>query len=323
MVTTTKPEASATAVAEAAKAQEPKTVAENMPSRRVFGSVDEAAEYLTASHGNYADFATTTLAAPGVNAEGEFDPAIYTDDMDVMVATLRRAKEGVKAIVVAPVPKIRVILGTDAETYAAIPEPQRTWLERILHKELNHVAVRPLRDAEDVSTVVDQMPTTLDAYLASSREAGAGIMSAFNDLYKQINATFSARLPVWSKARFIKSDLRRAMESKGFALEYFAALEDYKGESLLVAAIKLGISAAKRKGLDPTIFERWLSTRDAKVFTPGEDEDDDDLLDMDSLTDALLSGEGPESEQTAVAEGEAATPTPTPEPVDPAAAPTE
>src|SRR4051812_28124931 len=212
------------------KAPAPKTVAEDMQSRRVFPGVKEAAEYLTASAENFTDFGEMTLAAPGVNENGDFDPAIYTDEMDVMVSTLRKAKEGVKAIVVAPVPKLHVILNTTPEAYAEIPDAQRNWIERILHKELNHVAVRPLRDAEDVSTVIDQMPTTLDAYLTSSREAGGGIMEAFNELYKQINATLAAKLPVWAKQRLIKSDLKRALESRGFALEYFPQLEDYKGE---------------------------------------------------------------------------------------------
>jgi hypothetical protein len=169
-------------------------------------------------------------------------------------------------------------------------------VEKILHKELNHVAVRHLRDAEDVSTVVDQIPTTLDGYITSGREGGGGIMEAYDELYKQINATLAAKLPVWSKARFTKGELKKALESKGYAAEYYPAVEDYKGASLFETALQLGVAAAKRKGLDPTIFERWADTRNTKTFTPG-DEEDDDSLDLDSLTDALIDSDKGEGEQ--------------------------
>lgn len=267
----------------AAKAPEPRTVAEDMAARRVFSTTDEAKAYLEKCAGEYADFDSQTFAMPGVNDEGEFDPAIYSDSMDVMVALLRKDK-GIKAIVVTAIPKVQTILDSEAG---------RAWATKILHKELNHVAVRPLREAEDVGAFVDQMPTSLDAYLASGRDAG-GIMESFNELYKAISATMST-IPVWGKARgsLVKSELKRAFESAGYASEYYPSLEGYEAKNvdkgLFVTALLLGISSAKRKGLDPTIFERWLATRDQKVFTPGQtDDDEDNGLDIDSLTSALM-----------------------------------
>jgi hypothetical protein len=98
---------------------------------------------------------------------------------------------------VAPVPKIDVLLDSPAG---------KSWVEKILHKELNHVAVRHLRDAEDVKNFVDQMPTTVEGYITSERGTG-GIIETFNELYKGIDTALSAKLPVWAKARFIKSEL--------------------------------------------------------------------------------------------------------------------
>jgi len=257
-----------------------KTVENDMVSRRIFPNVEEASEYLNACGTNLSDFGEVPPAFVGIDEEGNFDPEIYTDSMDVMVSVLRNQRK-VKAIVVAPVPKISALLESDEG---------KKWAEKILHKELNHVAVRQLRDAEDVSTVVDQIPTTLDAYITSGREGGGGIMESYDELYKQVNATLAAKLPVWSKARFTKGELKKALESKGYASEYYPAVEDYKGKSLFETALELAIAAAKRKGLDPTIFERWRDTRNAKAFTPGEDEDEEDLG-TDALLGALLDSD--------------------------------
>lgn len=267
------------------------TVADDMDSRRIFSNTEEAATYLNACGEKFSDFGEIPLAAPGIDSEGNFDPAIYVDGMVPMVATLRKAKGGVKAIVVAPIPSLDYLLADTAG---------RAWVEKIIQKELNHVAVRALRDAEDISTVVDQMPTTRDAYISSARGEGGGILETFNELYKAINATLSSKIPVWAKARLIKSDLKKCFESKGFAQEYFPALEN-RGEgkpSLFVMALQLGIASAKQKGLDPTIFERWIESRDAKVFNPAEEADDDDL-DIENLTESLMADDAKEADAPA------------------------
>lgn len=282
-------------------ADAPKTVLEDMANRRVFSAtkdetgavtqtaVQAASEYLNASAQTFTDFGSYPLAAPGIDAEGNFDPAIYGDDSDVMVALLRH-KSKVKCIVVAPVPTLDSLL-SDA--------PGIDWATKILHKEMNHVAVRALREADDVSTVVDQMPTNRMGYIESNRGDG-GIMEAFSELHKPVNATLAAKFPVWAKARLIKSEMKKAMESKGYAAEFYPALEDYKGQSLLVIALGLAVATAKRKGLDPTIFERWLATRDQKVYTPGEaEEQDEDEFDVEALTESLLSDAKPATEDEA------------------------
>lgn len=273
-----------------------KTVAEDMASRRIFANTEEATEYLNACATNLSDFEEHTIAAPGMDEGGNFDPEIYSDDKDVMVSILRAGRK-VKAIVVAPIPRISALLESDEG---------RKWVEKILHKELNHVAVRHLRDAEDVTTVTDQIPTTLDAYI-QGREGGGGIMETFDELYKQVNATLASKLPVWAKARFTKGELKKALESKGYASEYYPAVEDYKGKSLFETALELGIAAAKRKGLEPTIFERWRDTRNAKAFNPADDEDEDDFS-VDSLADALIEGEKEEGTKADAAAAPASEP---------------
>lgn len=251
-----------------------KTVADDMDPRRVFANATEAAEYLNACAERFTDFATTPLAWAGMTDEGDFNPEVYKDDTAVMVGVLRKAKEGVKCVYILPIPTLDQLLADAAGT---------DWVNRIILKELSHVGVRALRDAEDISTVVDQMPTTRDAFISSAREGGGGIMEAFNELYKLLNATMSAKVPVWGKFKLTKQELKRAFESKGYAAEYYPALEN-RGDgkdSLFVTALRLGAAAAGKKGLDPTIFQRWIDTRDQKAFSAAEAEDES--FDFDAM----------------------------------------
>lgn len=279
-----------TTTAETAVKQKP-TVLEGMTGYRTFDSVDEASAYLNKSSEDYRDFNEQTFAMVGVNPEdGTFDPAIYSADSRVRVSVLRNVprtingkKEPtvVKAIVVGAVPTLDSLLSDDAG---------RAWVQKIIDKELNHVLVRPLREADTsdsdaLEAAISQMPKTRESFITSSRE-GAGILETFNELYKAINLTLSEKVNSWAKARLIKSDLKKAMESAAYALEYFPQLED-RGEgkdSLFVTAIKMGQAAAKRKGLDPAIFDKWLATRNEKAFT-SKDEDED--LDIDALAESM------------------------------------
>lgn len=277
----------------------PKDTIEKMAGRRIFSTIDDAVIALNADAGKYSDFESTTLAAAGCDSEGNFDPAIYADGMEVMVAKLNKAKEGTKAIVVGAVPTLETVMADAAAV---------DWLRGILRKELNHVLVRPLRDAENVETVIDQMPTTLAGFITSGRESN-GIMESYNELHKSVAAFMAARVPIWGRARITKGELKRALESRAYALDTWSALED-RGEgkdSLFVAALQLFIASAKKKGLDPAIFERWMETRNAKAYTAEEQEADD--FDIDSLTESLLAEPADQGAATG--------------PVDPADAPAE
>lgn len=296
----------------------PKTVAENFPSRRLFANAEEAAAFLNASREGLADFDGQSFAMAGFDDEGNFRSDVYGDGMRVMVAKLmnrgdkdasgNRAPSTVKAIVIAPVPTLDSLLADDAG---------KAWVQKIIDKELNHVAVRDLRDADKIEDVVDKIPLTREAYISSQRDTG-GIMDTFNELYRSINATLSGKVKSWDKARLIKSEMKKAMESAAYAAEYYPTLED-RGEgkdSLFVTAIKIGQSAAKRAGLAPDIFDRWLATRDAAKFTPDADEDEDEELDVDALAadmkldaPAESNGEQPAPAQDAQAPAEQPAPT--------------
>ncbi len=273
-----------------------KTTLEGMTGYRSFDSTDEATAYLEKCGTDFTDFGQQPFAMNGINPEtGEYDPAIYTDKMRVRVAVLKNVPRTIngkkepttiKAIVVTPVPTLDSLLSDDAG---------RAWVQKVIDKELNHVAVRPLRDAENLETAQAQMPTTRAGFIESSRDAG-GIMDTFNDLYKVIGDTMSKKAPIWDRARLNKSDLKKAMESTAYALEYYPSLED-RGEgkeSLIVMAIKFGIALAKKKGSDPAIFDKWLATRDAQTLATTQDDTSDDL----SLDDLTADLDADDSEQT-------------------------
>lgn len=263
-----------------APAKKPETIIEGMDSRRMFDSPEDAAAYLNASSEKFSDFESATQVINGVDGEGNFDKAVYTPDTRVMVAVLaNRGEKGkpstLKALVVTPAPKIDAILADPAG---------RAWLDKIIDKELNHVAVRQLRTADDVETVKDQMPLTLADYISSSRESTGGIMETFNTLFKGIIASVGAKSVNWAKARLTKNELKKAMESSAYAKEYYPTLED-RGDkpSLFVMAMQLGAREATKQGLDPAIFSKWTETRDQKALAAAQADEESDDFDLDSL----------------------------------------
>jgi hypothetical protein len=287
-----------------------KTIANDMDARQVFANADLAASYLT-TVSTYEGFEETPKVIQGFDPDtGLFDPAVYTDDMRVLVAVLKNREKNekgealpssIKAIVVTPVPSLESILANDAA---------KVWLNGILDKELNHVAVRALRQADDVDSVSDQMPTTLESYISSKRETG-GIMESFDSTFKLINSTLAKKSPVWAKQRLIKTDLKKAMESKAFASEYFPTLEDRPARkdggdgSIFVIAIGLGKALCEKQGLDPAIFDKWLESRNAKTLKDATaNEEEFDLEDLE-IEDEAEVAPTPATESTEV-EGEPA-----------------
>jgi hypothetical protein len=268
---------------------------------------------------DFPDFNSYPIAAPGLDGEtGEFDPEIYTDGMNVAVAVLSQRGEGlgsstVKAIVIYPSPSLNMVLDSDEGT---------SWLEtKVMEKELNHIAVRQLRKADNIGDVVDQMPLTLSDYITSNREAG-GIAQTYEDLWKGVKKTLGIKFRPWSLANLSKREMRRGMESASYALENYPKLED-RGEgkeSLFVLAAQLGKMQAVKAGSDPAIFDKWLSTRNEKDIEVQDDEEDISLEDLDA---AFTTGETPATPATDAPATEGTDETAAPETEAPAADSTE
>ena len=280
----------ATANTPAAEAAKVPSIVE-MDSRRIFDTTDAAIEYLTGLGGKYADFARVPFVGTGIGEDGNFDSAIYVEGMRVMVSKLtnkgsreKGTETTMKAIVVAPVPSLELLLATEGGA---------DFVNRVLATELNHIAVRQLRTADDVSTEIGTVPTTVDGYINTGNGDGASLLDAYNALWQNLNKALAAKIPAWARARFTKQELKKALESAAYAREIYSALEDRPAKadgssgSVFVTALVMLTNAAKRDALDSTVFERWAANRDAAKFDPASEQELD--FDMDELAASLVA----------------------------------
>lgn len=265
------------------------TVIDDMDSRRLFDTVDEATAYITKCQTDFADFGNYPVAAVGLTEDGDFDPEVYNDDMRIAVSVLTKRGEGkdsttVHCIVIYPAPKLEAILGLpDGVDLANVTGLD--WLIGIMEKELNHVAVRQLRKAEnaqEIAEAVESMPTTVADYITSGRESTSGILESFNQLWQIIKKGMGAKSKPFALANLSKKELRKAMESASYAATVYPQLEtrvNKKGEpeSLFVLAATFGQLLAKQESLDSTIFDRMISQRNEKEISVSDDEEDFDL----------------------------------------------
>lgn len=281
------------------KAKKQPTTLEGMDARRIFSDSTSALAYLQACAERFTDFNDTdqTIIIGQTDSEGGLDTEKFdADGFETMVATLKeRGAPTLKAVVVTAIPTMELLLSTDEGS---------DFVREIIRKELNHRAVRQLRVAENPATMADQIPYSVTSFISSSR-GDAGIIETFNELYKDLNDTMGRASKAWKRRKLTKSDLRAALESKAFALDNFPELEDSgKNGSLFEMALKLGIATAEKKGLDSTIFARWIESRATAAYEPEADEDEE--LNFDSLAEAMLTeeeepaaeGDGADSEAT-------------------------
>lgn len=285
--------------APAADAAKVLTVIDNMDSRRLFDTTDEALGYLEKCQADFADFAGYPVAAVGLTEEG-FDPAIYDETMRVAVAVLTKRGDGpnsttVHAIVIYPAPKLFAILGLADDTQIG-NSAGLDWLTGIMEKELNHVAVRNLRKAEDaqgIADAIETMPTTVADYITSGRESGSGVIETYNTLWQIIKKGIGQKVKQFALRNLSKKELRKAMESASYAATVYGDLEkrrNKKGEeeSAFVKAAELGQLLAKANSLDSTIFDRMLANRDETVIDVADDEDD---FDIEAMAASLIKSD--------------------------------
>lgn len=279
--------------AEATEAKKPVTVLGNMPQRSVFDSLDQAAAFYAKCAEEYADFADYPVAAVGLDADDNFDPAVYTEDMRIAISLVtKRAKSDgnptdetiVHCIAIFPVPKLSAIIGLP-EGVELTNKQGVDWLVGIMEKEFNHVAVRSLRKAGDpraIADAVESMPASILDYITTGSETNSGIVAAYDELWQTIKKGMGKAFKIFALRNFSKKELRKAMESASYARAVYGTLEnrtnkDGEPESLFVVAAKLGVMMAHKDQLDPTIFERMLTDRDSYEHSFEEEEDDFDL----------------------------------------------
>lgn len=271
-----------------AKKAEPKTVLSDMKTPRFFDSIEDASAYLGKCQEDLSDFAKQEFVMNGIDPEtGEFDPAVYGEGVRVMVHVLKnrgtKSKDALGNEVTTPA-TVQCIVVTPTPHLDAIQSDSvgNGWLQKIFDTQIAHVAVAPLRGSENLAVSSKDMPLAL-ADFVTARESSS-VAATFDAQFRDIIDALKGKSAAWAKAKITKAELKKAFESKAYALAVYPKLED-RGDkpSLFVMAMQLGIREAKANGLDPTIYDTWIATRDAKAVDDSAIEDDADF-DLDDLT---------------------------------------
>lgn len=263
----------------------------DVPQREVFDSFASAGAYIQ----KLSTLATLEKVAMSIYGyevkDGAFVettpwPSIDDESMGCMVVRLTKQEEfkegdatvkrGVnKAVLVQPVPTLTQLLANDLG---------KAMVQSVMDKELNHRMVRPVRTADDIQAVLGEMPATLEAYCATTREAGTGGLATFNEYWKSVHDYVADKLERVSIARLRKNDLKKAFENAAWAEHYFPMLEE-KGDFVLILSGM--ITLAQGAEFDTTVLESWLANRDEQTFTGGSDGEGEEALDLGGLMEGL------------------------------------
>ena len=261
--------------------------------RVVFPSTESAMAFLAALAAKIADesgeFPIPTVTA-GLNGEGEFGPAYENADVAVTLLSTspeysgrgdnRKLVKAAEAIALVTYPQPRI------DTFLAADEG-RKFLERLVHKDCQLAALRPLRKTDvNFETVANQMPTTAaDYWTASERESNA-LDSATTKRLTAVLADARAQVAtiksLWDRKLLKLDTFILCIRSRDFALTAgpdFAALEEVNAGGTVVSIweriASKSLDSAREAGLNDYVetVEAWIAERDTfKVGAVAADE---------------------------------------------------
>lgn len=162
-------------------------------------------------------------------------------------------KEGVKALVVFPMPTVDDFLSEAPD-----------WIAKLVQKEAAHVAFRQLRNAESdaaLQAAAIKMPMTIEAYITEHASRGGIDTECFDTMWKDFRAAFVEQYAQLKAFLPGKSDVLTAIRSKTFAETEYGKLESLH---VFEAIAKGMIEQAPdwEPALDPTAIQEWLDRRD-------------------------------------------------------------
>jgi hypothetical protein len=282
----------------------PKTISKDMAQRSIFSTAQEVAAFLSEVQ-EYEGFESLQHVIHGLQSDGSIDFSVYPAGWDIYVVKLNEKittkmaevsgeESGFrpKAIIVWPVPSLELLMASEAG---------QELIAQTMQTELNTRLVRQLRTSENIVADQDAIPTTLDEWTAIGRAAMGSIYESYNELWTVLNKAMCQASSYWDRAKLTKMQVRKSMESTAYAEQLFPTLENHpKHGSLFVFALQAAKHLAGVKGLDDSIFDKWLANRDATKIDAG-DSDDDDELDVGEMFAGMLADDD-ESEEAAVAE---------------------
>lgn len=234
-------------------------------------------------------FPIPTVTA-GLTPEGDFGPAYENADVAVtLLATspeysgrgdARKLVKAAEAIALVTYPQPRT------DTFLAAEEG-RKFIERLIHKDCQLAALRPLRKADvDFATVANQMPTTAADYWTASERESSALDSATTKRLTAVLADARAQVAtiksLWDRKLLKLDTFILCIRSADFALTAgpdFAALETVQiagvtePVSIWRKIAERSLDSAKEAGLTDYVetVEGWLADRDTfKVGATGE-----------------------------------------------------
>lgn len=275
-----------------------KPTVELVTGRRVFATLALAGVALGAIAASATDFDSIPLVTPGAtfDAEGAFIPEApewTADSHEIMLTPLgtkavkNAAGEVTKpakliALVFCPIPTVDAA-SMDIAGLAALNEVWR--------KEMNHRAVRKLRNAENVQAAATEMPLSLESFV-TAQDSGPSGLDAFDDHWLTVSTVLAKQVPAWA-ARFPggkgKAAIRGAVENAAKAKAMFGELEAFgnPSQSLFVRLLQTTIKLATKAGQDVALLNAWLTSRDAQTFDVSAEVTDTGTL--DGMFDDLLA----------------------------------
>jgi hypothetical protein len=285
-----------------------KPTIELVKDRRVFADLETAGAALASIAQDSNDFASVKLLCPGATftEEGEFVPEApewTAETHEIMLAPLTTKAVKDKAGKVTKPASLTGLVLCPIPTAAAVfaDDTHRNALLEVWQKEMNHRAVRKLRNAENPETAVAEMPLSLESFCTSQAGGGVSAIAAFDDHWLPFSQAMAQKVPQWA-ARFPggkgKAHIRAAIENAAKAAALYPELESYgkSGESLFARILKAIIAKATREGQDTALLAKWLETRDQMEYDATTEATlDNEALD-DLFADFAPEAEGDESE---------------------------
>lgn len=303
-----------------------KPTVELVTGRRVFATLALAGVALGAIAAAATDFDSIPLVTPGasLDEEGAFVPEApewTAETHEIMLAPL--ATKAVKnaageitkpakliALVFCPIPTVDAASTDDAGIIA---------LNEVWRKEMNHRAVRKLRNSENVQAAASEMPLSLESFV-TAQDSGPSGLEAFDDHWLTVSQVLAKQVPAWA-ARFPggkgKASIRGAVENAAKATALFGELEAFgtPAQSLFARLLQTTVKLATKAGQDVTLLNAWLETRNAQTYDQSAEVTDtgsldgmfDDLLaEPDEVADESEGGNDDDPPTTDDATGEAA-----------------
>ena len=287
-----------------------KPTVELVTGRRVFATLALAGVALGAIAAASTDFDSIPLVTPGASFDetGAFIPEApewTADSHEIMLAPLAtkavKAADGTVtkpakliALVFCPIPTVDAASADDAGLLA---------LNEVWRKEMNHRAVRKLRNSENVQAAASEMPLSLESFV-TAQDSGPSGLEAFDDHWLTVSQVLAKQVPAWA-ARFPggkgKASIRGAVENAAKAAALFGELEAFgkPAQSLFVRLLQTTVKLATKAGQDVTLLDAWLKTRDAQTYDQTAEATDTGSLDGmfdDLLAEPDAPTEGDESE---------------------------